>query len=269
MESRPYNPFGLFVRYLSYFLTAGNGKGHGIHSPFVFAFIRDLLNDRRKYYAFDRIESLRETLLKDHTIIPVTDLGAGSGRDNGSSRKLSDIAAHAAKRAKLGQLLFRTANYFHPGVIIELGTSLGISTAYMASANSNAKVYSIEGSPAIATQAAKNFETLGLQNIETITDDFDSALPRLLDTLPGFDLAYVDGNHRYEPTIRYFRQLAMKAHHNSVIVLDDIHWSGEMEKAWEEIKNHPAVTCTIDLFFLGYVFFRPEFKVRQHFTIRY
>jgi predicted O-methyltransferase YrrM len=269
MDSRPYNSLGLLVRYLSYILTAGNGKGHGIHSPFVYAFIRDLLNDKRKYYAFDRVESLRQTLLHDHTAIPVTDLGAGSGRDNGSSRKLSHIAAHAAKGAKLGQLLFRTVNYFHPAVIIELGTSLGISTSYLASANSGAKVYSIEGSPAIAAQAAKNFATLGLQNIETLAADFDSALPRLLNTLPGFDLAYVDGNHRYEPTIRYFNQLVTKTHADSVIILDDIHWSGEMEKAWEEIKNHPSVTCTIDLFFLGYVFFRPEFKVRQHFTIRY
>jgi len=53
------------------------------------------------------------------------------------------------------------------------------------------------------------------------------------------------------------------------LVFDDIHWSAEMEKAWLEIKSHPSVQYTIDIFFLGFVFFRPDFKVKQNFSIRF
>jgi hypothetical protein len=88
-------------------------------------------------------------------------------------------------------------------------------------------------------------------------------------SLSHIDLAYIDGNHRYEPTLRYFQQLLPKKQHHSIFIFDDIHWSAEMEKAWSEIKAHPEVTLSIDLFFMGLVFFRQEFKVKQHFSIRF
>ena len=82
-------------------------------------------------------------------------------------------------------------------------------------------------------------------------------------------MAYVDGNHRYEPTIRYFQLLLSHAHNDTILIFDDIHWSAEMEKAWKEIQQHPSVRCTVDLFYLGFVFLRDEFKVPQHFVVRF
>src|SRR5262249_27487483 len=106
-------------------------------------------------------------------------------------------------------------------------------------------------------------------NIQVITGNFDDTLTGMLQQLPMVDLAFLDGNHRLEPTLRYFEQVVSKVHEASVIILDDIHWSEEMEQAWKKIQQHPAVTCTIDLFFIGLVFFKEDIKTTQHFTIRF
>ena len=152
---------------------------------------------------------------------------------------------------------------------MELGTSLGITTAYLAAANANGKVFTIEGAPAIAKLARKNFDRLNLYNTKLIEGGFDSALPELLDTIKRVDFAFVDGNHRMEPTLRYFQLLLQYADEKTILVFDDIHWSEEMEAAWRQIQQHPAVTCTVDLFFLGLVFLRKDFKTKQDFTIRF
>jgi predicted O-methyltransferase YrrM len=91
----------------------------------------------------------------------------------------------------------------------------------------------------------------------------------MLSSLPAVDLAFIDGNHRKLPTLNYFHELLPVLSSASAIVFDDIHWSAEMESAWENIKNHPQVMLTIDVFFMGIIFFRPEFRVKQHFVIRY
>jgi predicted O-methyltransferase YrrM len=158
---------------------------------------------------------------------------------------------------------------YQPSNIIELGTSFGISTAYMATAAPNATVYSLEGASAIATIAQQNFDQLGTQNIQLIPGDFTDTLPKLLQSLDGVDFAYVDGNHRQAPTLDYFHQLMAKSHENTVIIFDDIHWSAEMEAAWEIIKGHEPVTLSIDLFFIGIVFFKKDFKAKQHFILRF
>lgn len=259
----------LALKYLRYYLGASNGKGHGLHSPFVFDFVTKVLNDRRSYPAYAAVESLRSRLLKDQRVLPVLDLGAGSGLNQSSERKIASIARHAAKPEKLGQLLFRMVQYYQPQNLIELGTSLGISTAYLARAAASASVISIEGSPAIAETAAINLKELAIDNVQLVTGNFDDQLPVVLEKITAVDFAFVDGNHREEPTIRYFEALLKKVQNNSILVFDDIHWSREMESAWERIRQHPAVRCTIDLFFIGIVVFRQEFREKQHFTIRH
>jgi predicted O-methyltransferase YrrM len=117
--------------------------------------------------------------------------------------------------------------------------------------------------------AKENFRKLNCDNIQLLQGNFDFLLPSAIPQLSSIDLAFIDGNHRYEPTINYFHQLLSGSHNNSILVFDDIHWSAEMGKAWKEIKQHPSVQYTIDIFFLGFVFFREEFKVKQNFTIRF
>lgn len=259
----------LIKKYADYYLTASNGKGHGIHSPFVYDFVRHVLNDKRNFYGYGQVEALRNKLLHNEAVIAVEDFGAGSTISKTNQRSIASIARHAAKSKKWAQLIFRIVNYYQPATILELGTSLGISTAYMAMANPQAHIVTAEGSAAIAGEARKNFQSLQLSTIQQVTGNFDDTLPGILATLPKLDLVFIDGNHRYEPTVRYFNQLLPSLHANSIVIFDDIHWSADMERAWHAIKENSAVQLSVDLFFIGLVFFSDQFKVKQHFTIRF
>ncbi len=264
-----YSPVQIAKKYVHYFVSALNGKGHGVHSPFVYRFVRDVLNDKRHFYAYTHVEALRATLLNDKTMVEVQDLGAGSVSGARKKKSISMLARSSSKSPKYGQLLHRISNYFQPAVILELGTSLGISTAYLASGSPHSKLITCEGSEASAAIARKNFARLNLTNIQVKDGHFDHILPGLLQQHPILDLVFIDGNHRKEPTLRYFEMMKPNLNQDSVLIFDDIHWSAEMEAAWETIKADPMVTCTIELFFIGLVFFKPDFKVPQHFIIRF
>lgn len=256
-------------KYFSYYLKASNGKGHGMHSPFVFDFITSVLNDDRDFYAYNEIENLRKTLLKDERLIEVQDFGAGSSQINTKQRKVADIAEYSLKPKKYAQLLFRMVNYYQPKHILEIGTSLGITTCYLAKPGKDSKVITMEGADAIAAIAQENFQQLGLKNIELVKGNFDETLSSIVSRQSVMDFIFIDGNHRKEPTLRYFEQLLPVIHNDTIIIFDDIHWSKEMEAAWKQIKKYEQVTATIDLFFIGVVLLRNEFKEKQHFTIRF
>jgi predicted O-methyltransferase YrrM len=264
-----YSSYQLAKKYLNYWFTASNGTGHGVHSPFVFDFIKFVLNDTKQYPCYKATELLRHKLLNDHAEIEVEDFGAGSTQIKTSSRKISSIAATSLKSRKFSQLLFRIVQYYKPSTIIELGTSFGITTAYLAKGNPNAWVNTLEGASSIGAIAQRNFDTLSLKNIQLLQGDFEFTLPQALQSITAVDLAFIDGNHRKEPTLKYFQLLLAKSVSSTILIFDDIHWSSEMEAAWTAIKEQPAVTLTIDLFFIGLVFINPDFKVKQHFKIRF
>ncbi len=259
----------LAVKYLQYYFQAANSRGHGVHSPFVFNFIKNILRDKTRYEAYGLVAAVRTNLVGDSGTVTVEDFGAGSGYKNGRTRKISRIARHALKPPKYANLLFRMVRHFEPAIILELGTSLGTTTALMALAAPRASIVTMEGAPDISSIAAANFRSLNITNIRQVTGNFDETLPALLTTMERVDFVFLDGNHRYEPTMRYFNSILPLIHGHTVIVLDDIHWSAEMEKAWHECRNNKAVTLSIDLFFIGILFFRSEFLVKQHFIIRF
>lgn len=264
-----YSAAQLFFKYLRYRINGLNGKGHGAHSPFVFSFIKKMLNDQRSFYAYEKVEALRKEMRNNQQTIFIEDFGAGSRVDPSTTKKVASIAASALKPKKYGQLLFRMVAFFQPQTILELGTSLGITSAYLSLANPEAKVWTMEGSPAIADLAEANFNNLGINNIQIVRGDFDITLAPLLETIESLDFVFVDGNHRYAPTVNYFNLLKPKMREHSILIFDDIHWSQEMEAAWETIKKDKAISLTIDLFFIGVVFFRKEQLVKQDFTILY
>lgn len=259
----------LFIKYLQYYFTAANGNGHGVHSPFVYTFIKEVLNKKNTPVFPSSIEAYRTHLLSNRELVEVWDRGAGSRQNNNSKRTVSAIAKAALKPQKYSRLLGSLVNYFKPATVLEMGTSLGITTSYLAAAYPLGKVVTMEGAPNVAKHARANFAHLGIENVELIEGDFDMSLPVYLDSITNIGFAYVDGNHKYEPTMRYFNCLKVKSNEASVLVFDDIHWSAEMEKAWTEIKNDKLVTLTIDLFFIGLVFFRKAQKEKENFIIRY
>ena len=264
-----YSSFQLALKYFKYWLTAASGKGHGVHSPFVYDFIKNVLNDRRQFDCFRYIESLRSELKNDNTEINVPDFGAGSRMQLNNKRKISAIARSSLKPKKYSQLLFRIVHYFKPETIVELGTSLGITTSYLSFANPDVKIITMEGAPEVAIIAKNNFNHLNLSNIKIVEGNFDETLSIVNSQLSTLNFAFIDGNHRKQPTLNYFHQLLNKANDKSIFIFDDIHWSAEMEEAWDEIKKHQSITLTIDLFFIGIVFFRKEQKTNEHFIIRF
>ncbi|OSZ80275.1 SAM-dependent methyltransferase [Chitinophagaceae bacterium IBVUCB2] len=264
-----YSKTQLAFKYLSYFFTSSNGKGHGVHSPFVFNFITKILNDKTPYPEYEKVEKLRKQLLADNIVLTIEDFGAGSAVAKTNSRTVASIAKNAAKPKKFAQLLFRMVKEYQPQTIMELGTSLGITSSYLSLAKPGAKLVTMEGAAEVANRAKKNFQILDLQNYSLIQGNFDHTLSAVVNDLSAVDFAFIDGNHRREPTEKYFLELLPKTNNESILIFDDIHWSSEMELAWETIKNHPSVRCTIDLFFIGIVIFRQEFREKQHFTIRF
>jgi predicted O-methyltransferase YrrM len=264
-----YSSFQLAKKYLNHYIKARNGKGHGVHSPFVFDFIIHVLKDKKEYECYEKIEPLRQELLHDNSTIEVEDFGAGSAVLPFKKRKVSAIAKSSLKNKKFAQLLYRIVKYYKPQSIVELGTSFGITTCYIACANKNAEVNTFEGSKEVARIAKQIFSKAELQNINLIEGNFDATFKEKLTTIKIVDFAFIDGNHRRDPTLDYFLSLLKKSSASSIFIFDDMHWSGEMEEAWEQIQQHDAVTLTIDLFFIGLVFFNPDFKVKQHFAIRF
>jgi predicted O-methyltransferase YrrM len=254
------------IKYIYYYLhhlfTAKNTRGHGIHSPFIFQYVQNVIYEKHPYYIFKNIEQQRKKLLSDNSVINVIDFGAGVNRE----RKISDIAQKSLKRKKYAQLLYRTSVYFKSNNILELGTSLGITTAYIAASSESAKVFTLEGCPQTAKVARKIFGNLELKNIDIIEGNIDQTLEETLKKTSFLDLIFIDANHRYEPLIDYFVKCLTKVHSNTVIFIDDIYWSDGMKKAWEKIKTNEKVTSTIDVFEMGIVFFNPVLN-KMHYKL--
>ena len=255
-------------KYLRYELTATHENGHGIHSPFVFNFVRNVLEDDFQYPEYQEVESEKRRLLKSSEQIKITDYGAGSRFTNSNLRKISQLARTASKAQKHGRLLFRLARYFQVKSVLELGTSLGISTLYLSEASPEAEIYTIEGCPETAKIAQKSFKNLKASNIHLKIGRFEELLPQVLPLHAKWDLIFFDGNHQEEPTLDYFRRCLPFAHNETVFIFDDIHWSEGMESAWNQIVKHPQVRATVDLFFMGIVFFRKEMQ-QQNFAIKF
>lgn len=255
------------LKYFFQFLLASKNE-HSLHSPFVFDVYTKIVKDKKKLPIYVEIEFLRKKLLKNRTVIEITDFGAGSQIYKTNHRAISKIAKSAEKTPKFGRLLFRLIQHFKPSVIFDLGTSFGITTLYESNAYESVKVYTFEGCPETAKIAEANFKALNGQNIEVIVGNLDDTLLQKLKEIEQLDFVFFDANHRYEPTVRYFEMCMAKANEESVFVFDDIHWSEEMHDAWKYISKHPSVMISIDLFFVGLVFFRKN-QPKQHFVLRY
>jgi predicted O-methyltransferase YrrM len=258
----------LIAAYLKFLLRSGNE--HAIHSPFLFELYTRVIRVKKDWQKdYDTLKLLRKQLLASDEEIEILDLGAGSRVNKSNRRKIKTIARNAEKPAKFGRLFYRLVQRFSPGTIVELGTSLGLTTLYLAKSSPESQIITFEGCPETARIARQNFDKSGAENIEIVLGNIDKTLPEKLKTLQnGIDFLYVDANHRFEPTVRYFEDCLPYANNNSLFIFDDIYWSPGMTQAWEYIKAHPRVSLTVDLFWIGLVFFRKE-QVKENFTLRF
>lgn len=251
------------IQYLKFLLRSTNQ--HGVHSPFVYQLVTTCFYDKTAYDAYTPIIKYKKALLKNKSIIDVTDLGAGSQVMKHTKRHILNIAKNAGTTNKRAKLLFRLSRYFKPQHSLELGTALGIGTHALALGHIKSNLTTIEGCPNLSKFSKAFFKQNAIKNINFICGDFNDAIKKL--TSNTYDFIFFDGNHQKEATLHYFELLIETAHNDSVFIFDDIYWSQGMTQAWHVIKQHPKVTVTIDTFFWGFVFFRKE-QVKEHFTIR-
>jgi predicted O-methyltransferase YrrM len=254
----------LFKSYLKFIWNSTNA--HGVHSPFVFNLVQKCFYDKINYSEYSVLEKYRNSLLQNKNIIEVTDFGAGSRVFKSNSRAISDIAKNAGISKERAKLLFRIVNYFQPKSILEIGTSLGLATSALA-LNDFSVVTTLEGCPNTMKQCQLQLQKFNINNVTGITGEFSKQLTTYNLQPTTYNLIYFDGNHSKKATLEYFELLLPTIDNETVWIFDDIHWSQEMEEAWELIKKHPKVTVTVDTFQWGIVFFRSE-QVKEDFIVR-
>ena len=244
---------------------------HAVHSPFVFNLLTKCFYDKKSKPEYQILKKYRKSLLENKNFIEVTDFGAGSRVFKSNRRQISKIAKTAGISPKRAELLFRVTNYFKPENILEIGTSLGLATSALALGNPKAKVITLEGCSETANQCKLQLQKFNFNNVNSIVTEFEKYFQdiklRLKTETESYNLIYFDGNHSKKATLAYFELLLPTIDNDSVWIFDDIHWSLEMEEAWEIIQNHPKVIVTIDTFQWGFVFFRRE-QEKEHFVIR-
>jgi predicted O-methyltransferase YrrM len=255
--------FHIIKAYLKFLWNSKNE--HGVHSPFVFDLVTKCFYDKKSKPEYSVLKSYRTSLLENKNSIEVTDFGAGSRVFKSNKRQVSKIAQTAGISPKRAKLLSRIVNYFQPENILEIGTSLGLATSALSLGNPKAKITTLEGCENTMLQGQLQLQNFNLNNVECLTTEFSSYLSDIRHST--FDLIYFDGNHQKQATLDYFELLLPTITNESVWIFDDIHWSKDMEEAWEIIKNHPKVSVSIDTFQWGILFFRTEQR-KEHFVIR-
>ena len=255
----------LTASYLKFLWRSKNE--YAVHSPFVFDLMTKCVYDKTHLPQYDILDDYRNALLANQAEIVVTDFGAGSRVFKSNRRKIFAIAKNAGISRRRAKLLFRLTQYFKPENILEIGTSLGLATSALSLGNPLAKITTLEGCPETASVAKEQLESFGLNNADVKVGEFAATIHSFDVRRSTFDLIYFDGNHQKEATLQYFDLLLPTVANDTVWIFDDIHWSADMEQAWEIIKQNPNVTVTIDTFQWGLVFFRKE-QQKEHFVLR-
>ncbi|HOU98460.1 MAG TPA: class I SAM-dependent methyltransferase [Bacteroidales bacterium] len=251
-----------------YYLFSRHKKGHAIHSPFVFGLITEVFLDKTDYPEYKIIEQRIKLLKKSKQSVHTQLYGAKPSAVK-VLVKIKSIAKKSTISPRYGRLLFRLVRYYKAQQVLELGSCLGVSTSYLALANKTGQVWSIEASDEFAQIANETVNHCEINNVEIINGTFEEKLCFVLDKISSLDVVFIDGNHTFNATLKYFDILAKKAKNNTLIILDDIYWSKDMYRAWKEIQKNEKVTLTVDIHRMGLVFFKKEIMVKQHFVIRF
>lgn len=243
----------------------GSINRHGAHSPFLFTFFEEVINQKLPINEQNEIKEYKIKLLKNHTTITFEEHGAG--KNHNKKLSIRHIAKCSSIDSQEAQFLVNLCKFLKPKEILELGTSLGVSTKALLIGAPNAKITTIEGCKEIADISRNNFDKTS-SNLTVINDTFDSFFEQSTLKNQIWDLVYIDGNHTLEATLKYYEIL--KNNHTSpqsCLVFDDIYWSEGMQQAWNTIIKDKENTLTLDLFSLGIVFFNNDLS-KQHFKIR-
>jgi predicted O-methyltransferase YrrM len=238
---------------------------HGVHSPFVYDLITKVLRNKKRSSLYAAIERERSRLKSCKDELDVIDYGAGSRVHTGSRRSVQSIARTALQPASHARALTMIAGQSQR--ILELGTSLGITTAHFAAALPQATIYTIEGSEAIAEQAQHVWRRLNLKTIESVVGDFDAVLHSVLTRMQQVDCLIIDGNHSGDACLRYLEMALPFCNEGTVFIIDDIYWSPSMTDAWMRLVEDERFTLSLDFFDFG-VLYCTRGRVKEHFVLK-
>ena len=254
-----------YLQYLTKRRTIQN-----IHSPFMFSLMETVFDDSKKNWPsfFTALEILRKKMVNSDEKIEFEDFGAGGDKKKERLLSISTIASKTVKQAKYARFLYRLVLFSKSQQIVELGTSLGITTAYLALVDLKAKVHTVEADRNIQMIARENWNELNLKNIQSYCFDLNEGWNLLASRINKIDFLFIDANHRKEAMIRYALQAMPYIHEQSVIVLDDIHWSEETLEAWNILKARKEVTLSFDIYQMGLLFFDSKLS-KEDFTLKY
>lgn len=241
---------------------------YDVHSPLLADFVEKVVYDRRRYHVFDLVREMRKFWKAQDGSVKTLPQGAGSKIREATSRRIPELVRHSAISPACGEFLTRTALWCGAGYTVELGTNAGISGLYLHYADRRAELHTVEGNPEIAGMARHTFlNTRCSDHLYQYIGTFSSQLPIILDRIPRLDLLFIDGDHRYEATLHYLRQCLPKTHEKSLLIVADIHWSADMERAWEEAKRLPGVTASLDVYHFGVLFLKAGLTPKQHLSL--
>lgn len=256
----------LAFRYLLYYLKAVNR--HGLQAPFAYRLYEAVLHRDPHEDRFRPIEVLRKELLLNRQAITIHDFGAGFSGQTFRERSIAYITGNSSKPPRYARLLHRLVRHLQPGVMLELGTSVGISALYQAMGNPSGQFITMEGCPETARLARDNFRKFPHLDIQLVEGAFDATLPGVLHETTAIDYLYIDGHHKLEPTLRYIELCKPFLSENATVVVDDINWSEEMRTAWKRLKTDPFFSLSIDVFMMGILFTGKDLS-KEDFACRY
>jgi predicted O-methyltransferase YrrM len=242
---------------------------HSLQSPFLYSFYTNCIKTSLNGEIPAELENMRQGWLQSDEVVVVEDHGAGSRLGGRKRRKISDIARVGISSGNTCLLtcllLTELVRFFRPRLVIELGTSLGIS-AMSLGFDRQTPVITIEAAEALCDLAQSHFRQHGYHNIRLERGPIDECLPMVLAQEElNADLVFIDANHRSEALIRYVGWLKTHLSEHAVIVVDDIRWSADMYAGWKELCADEAFQLSLDLRALGILIKRPELVKRHYF----
>ena len=137
--------------------------------------------------------------------------------------------------------LYHLAQEMKPSRIVELGVQTGRSTAHLALGAPEATVYAVDPDKWDLTDIFDHCSNIVF--FEEYSQDFNT------DYLTGgIDILFIDSDHTYEQVMTEWTKFSPFVQKDGVVLLDDIHYSEDMEKAWNELPGekldishlHPA-----------------------------
>lgn len=249
-------PFFSYLRY--WFLQEDQ---YSLQSPFIYRIYTDLLSYflAKKTADLD-LEEIRSLLLNDLEILKISDYGAGSKKLESQFRKTAEVTKYSTTGRKFSQLYQYFCSLTPAEKVLELGTCVGINSRYLAKATKGT-LFTFEGAESLY-QKAQEFPVES--NTRYIFGNIKDTLPAILKRIEEVDFALIDATHNYKGTTTYFNQILPLLHKSSIVAIADIHWSKEMDQAWEEIKSHHKVRLSIDCYECGILFFDEEISKGEY-----